>query len=768
MRLRVIDGSGTSFEVMHAADVVRIGRSPSCELVFDAAKFPKVSSCHAEIRREGDKTWLVHLSRSNKTLLNSNPVESRSIVDTGDHIRLGFTGPIIEIISLESPGIELPSAKLASAASETLLGVRSSELMPSQHVKSFAIQSGGIIGRDQARVKFLLDHPQVSRLHAKLSVDASETSIVDLGSANGTFRNGIQIKHKQRLQVGDVIDIGPYSLHFDGHNLGTESRKNNSQLTAINIGFSVQDRESRKPIQLLDGVSFILNPGEFLCLLGPSGSGKSTLLNIVSGRRRASSGSVYLNARDLHSNFGALKQDIAVVPQATLLHEKLSVQQTLTYTSKLRLPPDSNSAEITENVNSILEVVGLGHRRNVPIHQLSGGQLKRAGLGCELLSDPSLLFLDEVTSGLDEHSDGEMMSLFRKLADSGKSLVCITHNLGNVETYCNLIAVLTVGGRLAFLGTPLEAKRYFGCNSLSDIYTCLQNKAPEDWAESFLQSQYFQRYVLDRSPGITSSRESARENVFNPLPAALRQFSVLTSRTVAVWTQNLPALVALFGQALLVTILLCLVFGGVPASEVARVPKIQNLLFMLNISSFWMGCNNAVKEIVKERRIFERERNYNLLPESYLASKFVFLCFIGLLQTLLLGFVTLYWFDMPGQRLEMIGILVLLSVAGTCLGLALSANSRTEELAVALVPASIIPQIVLAGVVANLPSLAELIAKLSITAYWGQRTLNSFLPKNDQFVFGDETSVVFAVCILITHTLVFASLAWIGVRNRKA
>ena len=75
---------------------------------------------------------------------------------------------------------------------------------------------------------------------------------------------------------------------------------------------------------------------------------------------------------------------------------------------------------------------------------------------------PSLLFLDEVTSGLDEQTDRDMMDLFRSVADTGKTVVCITHSLANVERTCHLVVILTAGGRLAFVGKPSEALEYFG------------------------------------------------------------------------------------------------------------------------------------------------------------------------------------------------------------------------------------------------------------------------------------------------------------------
>src|SRR6185369_8263090 len=152
------------------------------------------------------------------------------------------------------------------------------------------------------------------------------------------------------------------------------------------------------------------------------------------------------------------------------LHESLTVGQALWYTARLRLPPDTSTAEAETCVGEMLETVGLASRRGTCIRHLSGGQLKRASLGNEVLCKPSLLFLDEVTSGLDEQTDREMMNLFRSLADAGKTVVCITHSLANVERTCHLVVVLTAGGKLAFVGKPMEALAYFRIDRLGDVY----------------------------------------------------------------------------------------------------------------------------------------------------------------------------------------------------------------------------------------------------------------------------------------------------------
>ncbi len=752
--------------------IVRLGRDPTCEICFDSAKYPKVSGLHAELHRSGEQLTLVHCSRSNHTLLNAEPISKAVRLKVGDRLRLGVTGPELEVLPSEASN-QRPQRKTAvgpDAPAATLLGGNVRDFVPTPNIERFEIGQGGIIGRDPKHTQFLLEHPQVSRVHARIAVASGRTTLTDLGSANGTFCNGIRLTKPRHLTPGDALDVGPFTLLFDGQGLASRSRVDNVQLVVSQVGYVVPDTANRKPLTLLDQVEFVLNPGEFLCILGPSGSGKSTLLNIISGRRAATSGKVYVNGRDLHANFAALKQDLSVVPQSATLHETLTVEQSFRFTSELRLPTDLSPEELRSTVASTLETVGLTPRRKVRISQLSGGQLKRAGLGGELLSEPSLLFLDEVTSGLDEHSDGEMMRLFRELADAGKTLVCITHNLAHVEANCHLVAILTVGGKLAFYGSPAEAKAYFRIERLAQIYAELKSKAANQWAEAFRASPFFHQYVAGRKPDVRDSQPASANNLDDRIrTSGRRQFSVLLWRTVSVWRSNPVAVAVLFGQALLVAWLLCMVFGSIDNIDannpLERLSKIRNLLFLVCVSCFWLGCNNSVKELVQERLIYHRERDYNLLPEAYLLAKLIFLAAIGAVQTLLLAAAALNWFGMPGSFSGMLGVLAASSLAGTSLGLAISASAKNEEVAVALVPIVIIPQIILAGVVATLPTLSDWIASVSVTIYWSQQAIETCLPEADRIPRQSAVSFGWSVSVILLHAACFLLVAWWGVRK---
>ncbi len=488
-----------------------------------------------------------------------------------------------------------------------------------------------------------------------------------------------------------------------------------------------------------------------------------------------------LNGKDLHANFEALKQDIAVVPQKDVLHESLAVGQALWYTAKLRLPPDTSAAEIEASLGEMLETVGLTPRRSTVIRNLSGGQVKRASLANEILCKPSLLFLDEVTSGLDEQTDREVMNLFRSLADAGKTVVCITHSLANVERTCHLVVILTAGGKLAFVGKPAEALQYFGIDRLGDVYDRLAHQSPEHWQQTFHNSPLWKRYVGDRLPpeterkphggAVPASRAGGR------LRLLLRQTTLLTRRYAAIWQGDYPSLLAMAGQAMVVAVLLGLLFGDLDTVKdvFEHARRSVNLMFLLAVSSFWFGCNNAAKEIVKERTIYTRERDFNLLVGSYYASKVLLLTVCSWLQTVILFAIVRAWCAPPGSFASELIVLLALALAGVTLGLAISAFAATEEMAITLIPMAVIPQIILSGAISPLEGTSKVLALVGVSTYWGKRGMDACLPKEvwDNFMKMtpglEQHSTGGALLVLLTHAAVFvaAALAMLYWQNRR-
>jgi ABC-type multidrug transport system ATPase subunit len=758
MRVRVrLDLPGGSSNLDVVGESVRLGRDPDCEIAIDPVNFPKVSGIHARIDSTPNGYVLVHLSRNNKTLVNDSPIDGIVPIRAGDVVRLGFTGPTIAILQVE--------ASVASRFDETLQ-TNERQLASFRDTRGlrFEIGGGGVIGRDAGVVRYHLDHAHVSRLHASLALAGGRVILADLGSSNGTFVNGRRLSRPETLSPGDRIDIGPFSLQFDGVGLVSRSRSNNIELVAYGLRRTVLDRASGKPLSLLNNVGIVVRPREFVCLLGPSGSGKTTLLAILSGRTPPDAGMVRINGEDLYANFEAIKQDIALVPQKDLLHESLALGTALRYTAELRLPPDMTKVEVEAQVTNILDVVDLTKRRHALIRNLSGGQVKRASLANELVARPSLLFLDEVTSGLDEQTDRDVMELFRHVADSGKTVVCITHSLANVEATCHLVVVLTEGGWLAFVGTPEEAKTHFEIPRLGEVYRKLAGRRPEEWYEQFRSTPYFRRYVTDRLPSAPEKKPVTSGARGGPGASIIRQAHVLTRRYVAIWRGDRSALLAMLGQCLVVAVLLGLVFGDLAAISrpEVRVPRTINLLLLLAVSCFWFGCNTAAKELIKERVIFRRERDFNLRIGAYYSSKLLVLTMIGVAQATILFGIIRVWCALPGMAVSQWLAVAALATAGAATGLLISAAAQSEEVAVALVPMIVVPQIILAGVIAPLNGLAWPLAKGLITVHWAQQALENTLPKADLTLIGRTTARWSgSLAIVLIHTAVAAALTFI-------
>ena len=276
------------------------------------------------------------------------------------------------------------------------------------------------------------------------------------------------------------------------------------------------------------------------------------------------------------------EQNLAVVPQTEMLHDLLPLDAALRYTARLRLPSDMSRAEIENCVSVMLDSVRLSEHRGTRIRQLSGGQRKRAGWVNEAICNPSLIFLDEVTSGLDEQTDCEMMHLFRQMADDGKTVVCVTHRVGYVEETCHLAAILGPGGVLAFVGPPAEALAYFDVPRLGDVYQRLQDKSPAAWKEQFRQSSLYERYVEQRLPRdaprkvLPASR--SRNSRSQESLVAVRQLLLLVRRYLAIQLADKGMLAMMLGQSLLIAWLLIWVFGDISQpsveSEALRVADV--------------------------------------------------------------------------------------------------------------------------------------------------------------------------------------------------
>lgn len=632
-----------------------------------------------------------------------------------------------------------------------------------------------VIGRDES-ADVCLPHIQVSRRHALIQMRNGAAIVRDLHSTNGTFVDGRRIAAPVALHPGSQIGIGPCVLIWTGSALIPSTRANNLQLEGREL--TRRAGPVTRPVVILDRVSVVVRPGEFVCLLGPTGSGKSTLLSALSARVPAHGGQVLINQLDLYQNFEALKQDIAVVPQHDILHDALTLRDALACTARLRLPVDTSPREIADRILELARLTGLEPHLSSRLGAMSGGQRRRASLASELVSNPGLIFLDEVTSGLDEHTDRQMMRLFRSLADSGRTVVCVTHSLANLPENCHLIVLLTIGGKLAFIGTPLEALAYFGIEQLGLVYERLADPMQAvELQRRFEQSALYERYVRSRMspgaiPGERDNRLRERRFLRDQWAQSRHQVPLLLGRYFKVFCSDRRSLQGLLLQVLIVAVVLYLVFGDLttgashPFEEATRACQV---LFVLAVSCFWFGCNNSAREIVKERSIYSRELLVNLSPASYLSSKLLLQFVVAALQSLLLLSLVDAWCRVPGQLVSQGLILMMAAAAGVVLGLFLSTVALTQEIALTLVPLVLIPQIILSDVFVKLTGLSRWLGQTLVSSYWTYAALRGTLPQNlvDQLTILPRsiTSSSFAL-FMQAVALAIGSVAVLHVRDR--
>ncbi|WP_328908508.1 FHA domain-containing protein [Streptomyces sp. NBC_00234] len=683
--------------VMRPGRDYHVGRDPLSDIVIDDIR---VSWHHAVLRPEADH-WL--LEDENST--NGTYTEGRRIhesgVGPGSVIRFGnpADGPRALLVGTEppapvTPAPERPSAVSMPGATGTFRQPTTVRPLPARTVR---------IGRGSDN-DLVIDDLVVSRRHAELRALADGTyEIVDLGSHNGTFLNGAPVVDRAPVAAGDIVGIGHSAFCLVGDELQEFVDTGEVSLDVQDLAVTV-DR-GRKT--LLDEVAFPVGEKCLLAVVGPSGAGKSTLLNALTGLRPADRGRVLYDGRDLYRDFAELRQRIGLVPQDDILHAQLTVRRALGYAAELRFPQDTAASEREARVAEVIGELGLEQRADQPIHSLSGGQRKRVSVALELLTKPSLLFLDEPTSGLDPGMDRSVMHMLRGLADDGRTVIVVTHSVLSLDV-CDRLLVLAPGGRIAYYGPPDDALAFFGFEQWPEAFEAFENDRDRDWAGQYQESTFHRQYILNATaqphlPEVPAAAAVApppkTRNWGGQLRTLVRRYAAALSadRTFLVIMIALPFVMGAMARALA---------GSELTQETA-----MNALLILCVGGVLTGAANAVRELVKERVIYQRERAVGLSRSAYLMSKVVVLGIITVLQAVVLTLVGLVGVDLnaPGGKgvllpplVEITLAVALLSFTAMMLGLLVSAMVRKEEVTMPLLVLLAIVQVVFCGALLKL------------------------------------------------------------------
>jgi ABC-type multidrug transport system ATPase subunit/pSer/pThr/pTyr-binding forkhead associated (FHA) protein/ABC-type multidrug transport system permease subunit len=636
------------------------------------------------------------------------------------------------------------------------------------------------IGREPG-IELTLDSPIVSRRHAVVTTDKGGQYIIKDYSTNGTFVNGQRVNGDCVLPPGATIRIGPYLLLLQGDKLVIGDKGDRIRLDAYQLVREVQDEGGKKKI-LLDEISLPIEPGQLVALVGGSGAGKSTLMRTLLGIDPTTTGEVFLNGENLRANFNIYRTQIGYVPQDDIIHRDLTVEEVLTYAAKLRLPPDTN---IETAIAKTLKEIEMTNHRQTLVGKLSGGQRKRISIGVELLADPKLFFLDEPTSGLDPGLDKKMMELLRNLADSGRTIILVTHATSNINL-CDRIVFLglgtnKIGGRLCYFGPPQEILKFFQAHcfseieDISDIYNHLIDDINVDRAErEFKNSDFYTQYITERLSNESHSNTGKfpEQNKQSPLQQLIllsrRYWQLLIRDRVNLGLALLTAPIGIIFITLALGEKNPLVLGT--EDDPTLAPLALRVLFVFTCAAIWVGLSSSLQEIVKEIAIYQRERLVNLRLFSYLGSKLGVLGGLALSQTLLMAIAILVCFQSPEPELIPwslgIGITTFLTLL-TCtnLGLMVSALVKNESQANSALPLLLLPQIIFSGVLFKMEGIGQyiswfMLSRWSVGAYGALVNVNQMIPEPTQLPDGSTVPQPFEATSVYDPTWENLALNW--------
>src|SRR2546425_10816530 len=222
------------------------------------------------------------------------------------------------------------------------------------------------------------------------------------------------------------------------------------QTRDLRVEFRAQNRNAVKKIAV-KGLTLSVQAGEVFGFLGPNGAGKTTTMNVLLGFVNATSGSAYLFGVNVREPIA--RQRIGYLPELTYYYKFLTAEELLRFYARIFGIPRQ---ETETRIDHLLKLVELESARKRPIKQYSKGMQQRVGLAQALINNPDLLLLDEPTSGLDPLGRMKVREIIQRLKNEGKTVFFSSHELGEVETVCDRVAIihqgeLKVEGRVADL-----------------------------------------------------------------------------------------------------------------------------------------------------------------------------------------------------------------------------------------------------------------------------------------------------------------------------
>lgn len=472
--------------------------------------------------------------------------------------------------------------------------------------------------------------------------------------------------------------------------------------------------------------------GRLIGLMGGSGAGKSTLLNVLNGNTTPTSGSVRINGVNIHKDKAKVEGVIGYIPQDDLLVEELTVYENLYFAAQLCFK-DKKSDELEQLVDHTLESLGLNEIKDLRVgdpldKSISGGQRKRLNIGLELLREPSVLFVDEPTSGLSSRDSENIMDLLRELAFKGKMVFVVIHQPSeDIFKMFDKLILLDVGGYQVYYGDPVESITYF--KELTHMVDKRRSANPEllfNIIEAKVVNE-FGNFTKQRKTSPKTWNEEFTKKVSLPkieetsvlpaktlnIPGKIRQFFIFSHRDVLSKFSNKQYLVVNFLEAPVLALILAFITRYTPEdTEIYHFKENLNVpifFFMSVIVALFMGLTVSAEEIIRDRKLLKRESFLNLSRLSYLWSKFSILFILSAVQAISFVLVGNLILGIKGMTFSFWLVLFSTSCFANVLGLNLSSAFKSAVTVYVLIPLMIIPQLILSGVVVNFDKLNPII-----------------------------------------------------------
>ena len=697
---------------------ITVGSMPGSDVEID---YPVVSRNHARVFEQDGRFFIEDLGSTNGTFLHQlgNRVQGPTPLQPGDTVFLGSYKVSADRLLAQFTKDHATAIGDGNFQQVTLTG------------------DSMVIGRDPACDQ-PLDYPMISWRHARITRRPDGIFVEDLGSKNGTFVNGRRISGATRVEPGKQIALG--SFRFEVLAGGSLAKR-------FDRGYTVEARDltvsGDDGSQILAPISFTVFAGELVALMGTSGAGKTTLLKALNGYTPPAGGSVFYNGQNLYEFYEEYSQKVGYVPQDDIVHARLTVREALTYSARLRTA--LSPSEIQAKAERIVSELGLSDKIDKEIgspedKKLSGGQRKRVNIALELMCDTPVLFLDEPTSGLSSADADSVVRLLKRLAhEEGKTIITTIHS-PSLQAYRDFDNLLMLArdkdqpGTMVFYGPAypdsiqyVSAKGAASAGSLPPtvgpevLMSTLQqdDKNPDPansaavWRDRFRGSKFFRQFVQERA-GKSPSTATKTPAVSERRKVDLMQWLELAGRNWRVRWRDKGQLWIMALQAPLFALLIFAIFrrlpesfnniqaAGCPPSPAGfwdTVPMVGGIHFLMVVAAVWFGCNNAVRDIVGEWLIYQRERMVCLQLPSYVVSKLSILSVISLVQCLLLLGIVYPLCNLHSGFWMTLLVLWVTSMVGAAIGLLISAAPfcRSTESAIAVLPIVLLPMIGLGG-----------------------------------------------------------------------